>query len=350
LECVTGACTLGDKPSDELKEHYQFWDEAADSEVGQDSKYDHMYCKCHDGFDGKHCEISRIACGDDHCFNGGTCLERVVDGNSVHHCDCATAATGVDSFAGRLCQYKAEEYCTKDEGFNGQLFCVNGGECNEDDPYQGCDCDSGFAGFSCEFVMSDFDAGTNDTDTVDEAERGITIVDYEASVDVCDLECKEGTCRNGKKELGYLSDIAATTAHLNQTATEEFQHCVCPNGYVGLLCEHKVALCPEGEHLCLHGALCTTNGDDASCDCSTTDSDLAPVFAGDHCEHPATQVCTIGEPGPAKPLSFCVNFGTCMKNVTSDEELVFPVAPFTVNAENDLILTPILLSFCCCYF
>lgn len=314
LECSdNGTCILGGKPTDEMKEHYQFWDDDDDDEA------QHMYCKCSAGFDGKLCDVTKMPCGDDHCFHGGTCISREVDGHEVHHCDCATADTGSDSYAGRLCQYKAEEYCTKDEGFNGQLFCVNGGECNNDDPYKGCQCGQGFAGFSCEFVMSDFDAGTNET--VDEGEEEArTIVDYDAGVDPCDLDCKnEGTCKNGKKELGYLSDIANVASHLNQTHTETFQHCVCPNGYVGLQCEHKVTLCPEGEHLCLHGALCTTNGDESSCDCSSTDSELADVFAGEHCEHPATQVCTIGLPGPSKPLSFCVNFGSCIKNVTSDQ-------------------------------
>jgi hypothetical protein len=311
MECVDGACILGGMSTAETDEHYQFWDDDAVDQL--------MYCKCHAGYDGKLCDKKKTPCGDDHCFHGGTCLEREVDGQLVHHCDCATANIGGDSYAGRLCQYKAEEYCTKDEGFNGQLFCVNGGECNEDDPYQGCQCNPGFAGFACEFVMSDFASLNNET--VSDTEKGITVVDYDADVDPCDLECKGGgTCRNGVKELGFLSDVAVITAHLNQTHTEDFQHCVCPVGFVGLLCEHKIELCPDGEHLCLHGASCTTNGDESSCDCSSTDSDLADVFAGAHCEHPATQVCTIGEPGPAKPLSFCVNFGTCMKNVTADEE------------------------------
>jgi hypothetical protein len=338
LDCENGTCVLGAKSATEMKDHYQFWDEGEDEDQ-------QMYCKCHGGYDGKLCEVAKIPCGEDHCFHGGTCIVREVDGEQVHHCDCATADTDSESYAGRLCQYKAEEYCTKDEGLNGQLFCVNGGECNEDDPYQGCQCGAGFAGFSCEFVMSDFDAGTNET--VAEVEEGRTIVDYDATVEVCDLACEKGTCRNGKKELGYLSDIATVTSHLNETHSENFQHCVCPEGYVGLLCEHKITLCPESEHLCLHGSSCTTNGDERSCDCSSTDSDLADVFAGSHCEHPATDVCTIGQPGPSKPLSFCVNFGTCMKNVTSDESYVFRVALFvcTGNAAKDLILTPILLSF-----
>jgi hypothetical protein len=336
LECGDfGTCVLGSKSSAEMKEHYQFWDEA-DNAPDQ-----HMYCKCSAGFDGTLCEVTKMPCGEDHCFHGGTCIVREVDKHQVHHCDCATADTGSNSYAGRLCQYEAEEYCTKDAGFNGQLFCVNGGECNDEDPYQGCQCGAGFAGFSCEFVMSDFDAGNNRTvDEVDVAdvdqvnstvdpevdvfyvdeEEGRTIVDYDAGMDPCDLECKhDGTCRNGKKQLGYLSDVANLASHLNETHTENFQHCVCPNGFVGLLCEHKVTLCPEGEHLCLHGASCTTNGDERSCDCSSTESEIADVFAGEHCEHPATQVCTIGQLGPSKPLSFCVNFGSCMKNVTSDQ-------------------------------
>jgi hypothetical protein len=315
-------CVLGEKNSEEMKEHYQFWDLDA-------SAKDYMHCKCHAGFDGQLCEIEKIECGDDHCFHGGTCIQREVDEHTLHHCDCATASAGSDSYAGRMCQYKATEYCTKDEGFNGLLFCVNDGQCKKD-PYDGCDCDDGYAGFACEFVVSDFDeSGDPDApaadpnadpdDEVFEDEEGKPIVDYFADEDPCDLQCKNGLCRNGIKELGFLSGIATHTAHLNETSTEDFQHCVCPNGFVGLYCEHKVELCPMGERLCLHGGLCTTNGDQSSCDCSTTDSDLASVFAGDSCEHPATSVCTIGDPGPAKPLSFCTNFGSCLKNVTADQ-------------------------------
>ena len=68
------------------------------------------------------------ACGDHHCFNGGTCV--TVGGES--YCDCTTATNNEQSFAGRFCQYEAGVFCEKNQDADGQAFCVNGGTCNTD--------------------------------------------------------------------------------------------------------------------------------------------------------------------------------------------------------------------------
>ena len=46
-----------------------------------------------------------------------------------HHCDCTSADTTTASFAGRFCQYESTSFCSKSENQNGNLFCVNNGEC-----------------------------------------------------------------------------------------------------------------------------------------------------------------------------------------------------------------------------
>merc|ERR1712003_575984 len=102
----------------------------------------------------------------------------------------------------------------------------------------------------------------------------------------------------------------------------DFDHCVCQPGFTGLRCEYNIETCGEEEHFCLHGAKCITitNSDNLqkySCDCSTTSSSISPAFAGESCEHKSTSVCTIGDLLPGQPLSFCVNGGTCLREVDS---------------------------------
>lgn len=114
LNCRHGTCVVGQQ---DLTNEYQFWENPSTTE----------HCNCPDDWDGPFCEIPRVQCGDNHCFYGATCLEDVVDGKSLHHCDCNTAATATDSYAGRFCQYPATIYCTKDSTQNGHLFCTNNG-------------------------------------------------------------------------------------------------------------------------------------------------------------------------------------------------------------------------------
>ena len=96
-------------------------------------------------------------------------------------------------------------------------------------------------------------------------------------------------------------------------------------GWVGLSCEFPVVTCGEGEHLCFHGSTCISNDDQYGCDCTqaTTrigDQEEQTYFGGKHCEHPAADICTIGEPHPLKPMYFCFNRGTCKEKVDGDAE------------------------------
>lgn len=265
------------------------------------------------------------------------------EGNEGDYCDCSTADDEDMSYAGRYCQYEATSYCSKNPGINHHLFCVNGGTCKKN-VYEGCDCPDGFAGFNCDYTMEEFYANTdepteidiiNEYDKPDYLETQETpvfphenVVTARPSLDDPDyihcenLKCLNGgTCRKGAKELGELSDIVKDIDHLNSTYSEDFDHCVCSPGFIGLRCEHKVETCGNGEHFCLHGSKCIKNSKDNSqgCDCLLVTSNVSSAFAGNSCEHKATAICTVGDFAPGKPLSFCVNGGYCLKEVTSEE-------------------------------
>jgi hypothetical protein len=273
-----------------------------------------MYCSCPDGFDGNYCEILRTSCGNDYCFHGGTCVEREVDGSIVHHCDCNSASNETVSYAGRFCQYEATSYCESNYEISGQLFCTNGGTCRSD-PSQGCICDDRYAGFSCEFVQQ-----VDETSGFVSPSAGVSVVDPVETY-TCDLECENnGVCRNGIKDLDYLGTIIDNAPLLNDTGTDCFMHCVCPEGWTGLMCEEQLEVCGDDGHLCFHGSKCTNNGGNSSCDCSSTTSDIADAFAGDHCEHPVNDICTTTTPGLGQPLLYCVNNGLCNDYVAAGSQ------------------------------
>jgi len=136
---------------------------------------------------------------------------------------------------------------------------------------------------------------------------------------VCNLECKNGgVCAQGAKVLGSLHDVVGDVSHLNQThAMGEFAHCVCPEGFIGLFCEHKVEACGEGEHVCLHGSKCIPDASTDrgyTCDCSFADAKVGKddefhYFAGEFCEYTDTDICSTED--NVEPLYFCVNGGKC---------------------------------------
>ena len=85
-------------------------------------------------------------CGEIHCLNGGTCTTTIVsteDGETkeVDSCDCNTAYTDTDKFAGEYCEYKSTTFCTQrhqGQDLQDVLFCVNEGTCRES-ILDGCD-------------------------------------------------------------------------------------------------------------------------------------------------------------------------------------------------------------------
>jgi hypothetical protein len=84
-------------------------------------------CHCPKGWLGFHCEFfapetdndGAQECGDTLCQNGGTCVTTMVvnqqDGQTEerHHCECATAYTDTESYAGESCEYKSTSFCTE---------------------------------------------------------------------------------------------------------------------------------------------------------------------------------------------------------------------------------------------
>ena len=334
LDCQNGGrCQLG--PKRKLEEAvYHYWDD--------DSSH-LQHCECPAEFDGKYCEIPKEKCGSGHCFHDATCLERVVDGVTLHNCECPVDQDV--AYAGRFCQYQATSYCTRDVGLNGHLFCVNDGICRSD-PYDGCKCPPGFSGFSCELVdgSDPFDEDVSigegskpysgegiiiegesppSNNIVNQDDDDVPIEDPDTD---CSLECQNfGVCRMGSKDLGYMKEIAETTPYLYQTHDANFQHCVCRDGFTGLYCEHEVDVCGEGQHICLHGSTCVRNGDEHLCDCLDASTDVSDTYAGLACQHAATDICTAGDMSPGHQLAFCVNGGICKDRVAQGEPYVHSI-------------------------
>jgi len=279
-------------------------------------------CNCPTGWTGQYCELKTLefsvsddnkeslveaeACGDTICYNGGKCVssgQRQSNGDLVVHnyCDCTAAFDEKHLYAGESCEFPSTQVCSSPQdtkGLEGSSFCVNHGTCMYDIKL-GCDCQQGFYGYSCEY-----ESRSNKGDDTE-----------------CNLNCKNGgMCAQGAKDLGSLRDIIVDVGHLNQThAEDQFAHCVCSEGWVGLTCETKIEICGEDQHTCLHGSKCTpdpTKNRGYSCDCSQADVSVGDnyemrVYAGDYCQYFGTDICTIGDDYPGQPLYFCVNDGKC---------------------------------------
>jgi hypothetical protein len=151
--------------------------------------------------------------------------------------------------------------------------------------------------------------------------------DTEAFYEECSLSCLNGgKCRKGAKNDLSLNGGEQQGGGPSQSVfNQDFEHCVCPEGFTGLSCEYKYEECGNGDHYCLHGSRCVPNDknvDGWSCDCqsatSSSSSSEGSLFAGDHCQHHATTVCTRQDNGdgsamydPATSMVFCVNDGIC---------------------------------------
>lgn len=123
LDCaIGGQCTLGIK-NYETALYSEFW-------ALHDGNF--QYCNCPAGFFGVRCEIEGEECGDGHCFNGGSCLELEIEGQTTYQCDCRDAGDEEHSYGGQYCQSESDSFCTKNANQNGHLFCTNGGTCNEE--------------------------------------------------------------------------------------------------------------------------------------------------------------------------------------------------------------------------
>jgi hypothetical protein len=112
----------------------------------------------------------------------------------------------------------------------------------------------------------------------------------------------------------------------NATHLGLWEHCVCPDGFFGIQCEHQLEICPGGDHVCLHGSKCVAQGETVDgdlshkCDCDHG-FDAVEKYAGKFCQYTSTDICTKnGRPGVGKAnFAFCVNNGTCKKKVDDTE-------------------------------
>ena len=256
-------------------------------------------------------------CGNAVCLNGSSCVSGAVLGEiEAHHCDCRTAKSADGKrYAGIYCQYEETESCDSDDNIEARLFCVNGGVCKHDGVL-GCNCRDGYTGLSCEFYIGD-------STTADEQETLKPEVDDMPVEEVpeCTLDCAgHGVCTYGIKDNSPLGKVAYADG-LNQTH-DNYQHCVCEEGYTGIYCERQIDLCRHGDLFCLHGSKClvdTTSGS-PFCDCHLANGEDGEQYYGQSCEFLITTICSLGE-GLEKinPRAvFCVNEGVC------DEEYVSP--------------------------
>jgi Notch-like protein len=287
LECHNkGACRLGIKQISPGSEEfaYDFWKEHSD----------YQYCECPEGFHGLQCEVASNKCGQHHCFHGGECITVTEGTKHKHHCDCTRAHSKDSSYGGVYCQYESDNFCDKEKTENGQLYCVNDGVCHEAGSHLGCECPPGFHGPICEFKDAD------------------QAVDYEQCALTCD---NGGQCRKGVKDTSFLEKFGKELSHLNATHDSNFEHCVCPKGFIGLTCEHSLERCTSGEHVCLHGSTCAQDEDACDCEAGST---ISEKLAGKFCEHASTSICTEGT--STSSFSFCVNNGECVDVIMEDNE------------------------------
>jgi len=365
LDCQNeGHCALGIVTPKEAAEHYDFWDD-------ENNKNDFKRCVCPDGYDGPLCENKKVECGEIHCFHGSTCVEmKEIDGGITTHCDCSTANSDFDLFAGLMCQYEVSAFCQMKDGNNDYAFCTNGGTC-AGDPNQGCICPEGFTGFSCEFPSSVNEAvpevsppSLEDGDKMVECGyhhcvNGSTCVEEKEEID--GVITKHCDCSTANSEFALFAghmcqyEVSNFCARNNGSTDHSFctnggicsedsnQRCVCPEGFSGESCEIIVEkleetslmideindvekseetlpttdkindMVPCKYHGCLHGSTCAEKEEidgviTKHCDCSTANTEFAS-YAGRMCQYEVTSFCASSNSNSDD--SFCTNGGIC---------------------------------------
>ena len=219
------------------------------------------------------------------------------DAGQSSHCDCTTAHTANESFAGKFCQYKSTVFCEASDAIEGRDFCVNGGTCKVGKP--GCDCPAGFEGPMCEYNVQ-VQGGEPD----------------------CKLTCDNGgECTKGVKDVTFLINIGTAVSHVKDPQHDEnFEHCICAQGYFGLTCDKSIEMCGSGEYVCMNGGKCVSEANNGwSCNCEDSGGD-DKRFAGDYCQHEASVYCTPDNmPGVGvEKFSFCANGGKCKSIAQGD--------------------------------
>lgn len=120
-------------------------------------------------------------------------------------------------------------------------------------------------------------------------------------------------------------NIHHASGTLDSQYNSNFEHCVCPVGFVGLACEFRLDVCPGGTHACMHGAKCIRDEEseglnvEYKCDCDKADED-GLSYAGEYCQFGADEFCTTEGIRPANGTgAFCVNGGKCLDFVSNGD-------------------------------
>uniref|UniRef100_A0A7S1Y5A0 Protein kinase domain-containing protein n=1 Tax=Grammatophora oceanica TaxID=210454 RepID=A0A7S1Y5A0_9STRA len=136
-----------------------------------------------------------------------------------------------------------------------------------------------------------------------------------AAAQSCDLQCFQGApCVTGSAEFGahpMNSDGSPVFSPGALTHNGVDQHCACPHGWTGVLCDVEYKSC-DGEHKCYNGGSCVPGlidefgNEQLFCDCTDAVTDDGELFVGKFCEHPSTELCSA-----TNEEHFCVNGGIC---------------------------------------
>jgi len=277
-EC-TMECSNGGKCQFGINEEFEYEYEQNNNGKSSDRFYQH--CVCRKGFFGLGCENNiETYCGSDgkQCTHGGKCVDLYTVGpnfmGSVNFgasiqtseeryvCDCSQKQTSVAAYAGRYCEVKSTSICMDSQtDFNGKQFCTNYGNCDE---YKKglftCECPAGYHGDHCEFSAG--------------GDEPIVPEEKQCTKTVCQ---NGGMCKLGKKDHGVLSDMiqanpqSSLSLLIPDNNNDNYEHCVCPEGYAGTHCEHQAEVCPHGKKICFHGSKCIKNEEEDygySCSCN----------------------------------------------------------------------------------
>jgi len=284
----------------------------------------YMYCECPGTFKGVHCETEETLCGDIKCRHGSACVsvDNKDTGETTHHCDCNEINQQKKEkgdkvqFAGRHCEIVSTSVCKYDDDADDQTFCTHNGTCPAE-WHEHCTCPDEFHGAHCQFKVQDPEATTT------ALQGGGNPVEHTQAPkhESCRLDCKNGGhCRKGSKQDAHVQQLVSkygkqldALGGLNITYNQNFEHCACPDGFVGIECEYSMTECGDNgeDHPCFHGSICTMVDSVPTCVCSESDTKAAGVF----CQHLASDVCDANlsdEEGGNR--GFCTNGGVCVTN------------------------------------
>ena len=245
-----------------------------------------------------------VDCGDGRCFNGGTCLSQEVNGATEYRCDCSATESSGTAFAGRYCQYQATTSCPTNDGSNVKLFCVNNGSCR-DDPFQGCDCPAPYTGYSCEYKISEAQNGyggggsDGDYDTVNSSSNP-TVTGWPDPVDPSLTNYNDPAPAPVTAPTSLGGVVGSVVYQNNNDQQDESDEQTPSNsgtqgGDIGTQVYYNDK---------------SLDDDDNDENDLADEMTMAPVND--------INICTIdGSTLDAKPLSFCVNGGVCLRNVTT---------------------------------